>query len=87
MTVFVIPYLSDNYGYILLDKSSSQFCIIDGGDPSLFLKTMDYFSLSSSDLLFILTTHKHWDHAGGNQLLRLEFPDVPFYGSLGDMPD
>lgn len=35
----------------------------------------------------MLTTHKHWDHAGGNSELRKSFPDIPFYGSKIDRPD
>lgn len=28
----------------------------------------------------VLTTHHHWDHAGGNAKLLKNFPDLPVYG-------
>lgn len=49
--------------------------------------TIDNYDLETSDLAFVLTTHKHWDHAGGNSVLREWFPQVPFYGSWEDNAD
>lgn len=80
----IIPYLTTNYGFIVIDNTSQKFCIIDGGDPAQIIKAIEHFELDESNLEFVLTTHKHWDHAGGNSGLKERFPEVPFYGSMAD---
>jgi len=42
--------------------------------------------LQDSKCHFVLTTHKHWDHAGGNHELKTSFPNALFYGSKVDSP-
>lgn len=32
----------------------------------------------------VLTTHKHWDHAGGNNAFHTQCPNVPIYGGAID---
>ncbi|KAK3739437.1 hypothetical protein RRG08_062164 [Elysia crispata] len=36
----------------------------------------------------VLTTHKHWDHSGGNRQMRSTFPGLKVYGgTLDHVPD
>lgn len=35
---------------------------------------------SGSELRAILTTHKHWDHVGGNEALVQKYPGIQVYG-------
>ncbi|CAL1545094.1 unnamed protein product, partial [Lymnaea stagnalis] len=42
----------------------------------------------SEEPLAILTTHKHWDHSGGNRTMRKTFPKLRVYGgALDHVPD
>lgn len=86
MRVYIIPYLSDNYSYILEDKDSGLFCIIDGASHEAVLATVDHYGLDRSKMMFILTTHKHWDHAGGNDELAKAFEQPKVLGSAIDNP-
>ena len=36
------------------------------------------------NLKFILNTHHHWDHVGGNKELKSDFPDLKIYGHSYD---
>lgn len=86
MRVYIIPYLTDNYGYILEDRDTGLFCIIDGANSEAVQNTIDHFNLDRAKLSFILTTHKHWDHAGGNDQLTIDFNNPLIYGSQIDNP-
>ncbi len=62
----VLPILEDNYTFLLHDDGKDITAIIDPGDSEPVLaacKTHGY------ELDFILITHHHWDHTGGNQEL------------------
>jgi len=68
LSVHVLPIFSDNYCYFLVNNKTNQFALVDPADPKTVeqhINTNDY--LSSKKLSCILTTHKHWDHAGGNK--------------------
>jgi hypothetical protein len=45
MIVYQIPYLADNYAYILQDEHSGKFCIIDGADSQAVQNAIDVFDL------------------------------------------
>ena len=81
----IVPFLEDNYGYILIDETSDCVAFVDAADPEKFDEYMDYFNLTKVDV--ILTTHKHWDHAAGNYILARKFPEAKIYGSADDSPD
>lgn len=38
------------------------------------------------DLVAVLCTHKHWDHAGGNKTIKHLFPKIRIFGSIEDKP-
>nr|VZI39177.1 unnamed protein product [Spirometra erinaceieuropaei] len=63
MRVVTIPALQDNYMYLVIDDSSKQCAAVDPVAPSTVLKAVAEQGLQ---LTSILTTHHHWDHAGGN---------------------
>ena len=80
MRVELIPLLDDNYGYFLIDESSSNVLVIDPAEAdkvmTAFAALQSKYSSQSKDteqlkLNFhtILTTHRHWDHAGGNNAM------------------
>ena len=79
MRVVIIPLNDDNYGYLLIDESTNEAAIIDvSGQPDEVLRIVEKEGVL---LTKILTTHKHWDHAGGNLKMKLKFPGIEILGS------
>ena len=65
--IIQIPLLSDNYSYIIRDKKTNiTGCI----DPSVAKDIVNLLQNKGIDLNFILNTHHHQDHVGGNQELK-----------------
>ena len=58
-----IPCLSDNYGYLARDLASGLVACIDTPDPEPILAALQQMG---GALAYILNTHWHPDHAGGN---------------------
>nr|CDS34423.1 hydroxyacylglutathione hydrolase [Hymenolepis microstoma] len=78
MRVLTIPALSDNYMYLLVDEKTNQCAAVDPVEPKKLLSKVE-----KNDLILacVLTTHHHWDHAGGNnELLNLISTPVRVYG-------
>jgi len=65
--VTVIPVLSDNYTYLLVE--GSEAAVVDPGEA---LPVLQILKESGLDLTTIFTTHYHGDHAGGNEELKRE---------------
>ena len=73
MQVEIIPCLQDNYSYLIIDDKTNSACVIDPGeaDPIInFLKNRNI------NLKYILNTHHHYDHIGGNKDLKKKFGSV-----------
>ena len=65
--IIQIPLLSDNYSYIIVDTDTNiTGCI----DPSVAKDIVNVLQNRGMDLNFILNTHHHQDHVGGNQELK-----------------
>jgi hydroxyacylglutathione hydrolase len=74
-----IPYGSDNYGYLIIDRKSKQACIIDAGDGETMIKTIKEQD-PPIHLTHILSTHKHADHCSGNLMVKSTFPQIEIVG-------
>jgi|TARA_B110000977_G_C10846337_1_gene404064 hydroxyacylglutathione hydrolase len=70
MRIQIIPCLQDNYSYLLIDEESSIACVID---PSEADPVINYLEHNKIKLKFILNTHHHYDHVGGNQKLKEKY--------------
>lgn len=70
LAVKILPALADNYMYLITDKATNEAAIVDPVDPETVLKTV---SEDGVTLTKVLTTHHHWDHAGGNEKLVKQF--------------
>jgi len=73
MRVEVIPCLQDNYSYLIIDKSNNSACVID---PSEAKPIMNFVEKENIKLKYILNTHHHFDHVGGNKNLKKKYNSV-----------
>lgn len=68
--------------YIVSDEKSGKCAAVDpGGDGG---RLAAYIAENGLTLAAVLLTHGHYDHTGGVQSLRENFPDVPVYMSDKD---
>ena len=63
MQITPIPCLTDNYAYIINDNNSKTVGVVD---PSEALPIITFLKKKSLKLNYILNTHHHFDHIGGN---------------------
>ena len=71
MIVKIIKCLKDNYSYLIIDEKLNTACVVD---PSESRPIINYLKDNQINLKFILNTHHHYDHVGGNkEYLRLIF--------------
>lgn len=56
----------DNYMYVIIDEASKKCAVVDPVEADTILNAVKQEGL---ELTTILTTHHHWDHAGGNKKL------------------
>jgi len=67
LTVHQFPCLSDNYGFLVRDDATGKTATIDTPDADAILAQLDKLGWT---LDFILNTHWHPDHAGGNAAIK-----------------
>ena len=70
LSIEIIPCLNDNYSYLLYDKESNIVAIID---PSDFEPCDKIIKKKYNKLDYILNTHHHFDHVGGNEKLKEKY--------------
>tara|TARA_B110000008_G_scaffold57616_1_gene57095 strand:+ start:290 stop:1051 length:762 start_codon:yes stop_codon:yes gene_type:complete len=70
MKIEIIPCLNDNYSYLIHDEISNTVAIVD---PSAFIPCDTIISKNYKKLDFILNTHHHYDHVGGNEELKKKY--------------
>lgn len=88
MRIVIVPLNSDNYGYLIFDDITNEVSVVDVSDqPFKILEAIDLEKVKYQRdycLRNILTTHKHTDHAGGNERMKELFPNINIYGSRID---
>ena len=70
MKIQIIPCLKDNYSYLIIDEKNNIACVIDPGEAEPII---EYLENTHIELKFILNTHHHYDHIGGNQKLKEKY--------------
>ena len=70
MRIQIIPCLSDNYSYLIIDEENNIACVVDPSESEPIIK---YIENTKIKLKFILNTHHHYDHVGGNQELKKKY--------------
>jgi len=77
LSVTVIDALSDNYMYLIEDRQSKTAAVVDPADPDAALAAA---SAAGVTIAFVLTTHHHFDHAGGNAAMAMNVPGIQVVG-------
>ena len=70
MKIQIIPCLQDNYSYLIIDEENNIACVVD---PSEADPIIEYLENTQIKLKFILNTHHHYDHVGGNLKLKEKY--------------
>ena len=70
MKIQIIPCLQDNYSYLIIDEKKNIASVVD---PSEADPVIEYLENNKIQLKFILNTHHHYDHVGGNKRLKEKY--------------
>jgi len=81
LRILVVPVLSDNYAYLVIDREKGVAAAVDPAEPA---KLMTAAAAEKVRITTVLTTHNHWDHAGGNEALAQQIKGLVVYGGKGD---
>tara|TARA_B100000749_G_scaffold236700_1_gene194979 strand:+ start:214 stop:975 length:762 start_codon:yes stop_codon:yes gene_type:complete len=80
MQVTAIPCLTDNYAYVISDNNSKIVGVVD---PSEASPVVSFLKKQNLKLNYILNTHHHFDHIGGNLELKKIY-NAKIVGFVGD---
>jgi len=67
--------------YLVIDLASNLAGVVDPVDPAAICAAA---AAVGATIDCVLTTHSHWDHAGGNVELLAARPSIRCYGGRGD---
>ncbi|TYJ44865.1 hypothetical protein E1A91_A02G014600v1 [Gossypium mustelinum] len=70
LQIELVPCLRDNYAYLLHDVDTGTVGVVD---PSIAMPIIDALSRKNRNLNYILNTHHHHDHTGGNAELKARY--------------
>ena len=70
MKIEIIKCLKDNYAYLIIDETKQNACVVD---PSEAKPIINYIEKNKINLKYILNTHHHYDHVGGNVELKKKY--------------
>jgi len=80
MKIQIIKCLKDNYSYLIIDEINKNACVID---PSEAKPIINFIEKNNIKLKYILNTHHHYDHVGGNIELKEKY-NSKIIGFKGD---
>ena len=85
MNVEIIKCLQDNYSYLIIDKKNTSACVIDPSESEPIINCLEKKNIK---LNFILNTHHHHDHVGGNEVLKKKYNAkvIGFVNDKGRIP-
>ncbi len=70
MKIEIIKCLQDNYSYLIIDEKDQKACVVDPGEAKPII---NYIENNKIKLKYILNTHHHYDHVGGNIELKEKY--------------
>jgi len=80
MEITPISCLTDNYAYIINDNNSKTIGVVD---PSEAQPIISFLRKKKLKLNYVLNTHHHHDHIGGNLELKKTY-NAKIVGFVGD---
>ena len=80
MKIEIIKCLQDNFTYLIIDKQTQIACVVDPSEAAPIIK---FLQNKKINLKYILNTHHHHDHVGGNIELKKKY-DCNVIGFKGD---
>uniref|UniRef100_A0A8C4R0Y2 PNKD metallo-beta-lactamase domain containing n=1 Tax=Eptatretus burgeri TaxID=7764 RepID=A0A8C4R0Y2_EPTBU len=83
LKIFPIPMLVDNYSYLVVATETGSGVVIDPSDPQAVQACIEREGVYLDG---ILTTHKHWDHSGGNITLKSLYKCRVYGTSMDNIP-
>ena len=86
MKIQIIKCLQDNYSYLIIDETNLNACVVD---PSEAKPIIDFVESNNINLKYILNTHHHFDHVGGNIELKKKYNSnvIGFKGDKDRIPE
>ena len=86
MQIQIIKCLQDNYSYLIIDETNLNACVVD---PSESKPIIDFVENNNINLKYILNTHHHFDHVGGNKELKKRYNSnvIGFIGDKDRIPE
>lgn len=81
LQIELVPCLQDNYAYLLHDVDTGTVGVVD---PSEAAPVINALERRNQNLTYILNTHHHYDHTGGNMELKERY-GAKVIGSGKDM--
>ena len=86
MKIEIIKCLQDNYSYLIIDEPNLNACVVD---PSEAKPIIDFVESNNIKLKYILNTHHHFDHVGGNIELKKKYNTniIGFKGDRNRIPE
>ena len=73
MRIEIISCLQDNYSYLIIDETNNDACVVD---PSEAKPIINFLENKDIKLKYILNTHHHFDHIGGNKELKKKYKSI-----------
>ena len=67
MKIEIIKCLEDNFSYLLIDEVTKSTIVVDPSESKPIINKIESLNLK---LNFIMNTHHHYDHVGGNKELK-----------------
>ena len=80
-TVHILPVLQNNFCYIVQCEKTRHAAVVDCSEVEPVVSFLSHNRITDFS---ILTTHKHWDHSGGNVKMAERFKGLQIFGSAKD---
>ena len=86
MKIEIIKCLQDNFSYLIVDEKTQIACVVD---PSEAKPIINFLNNKKINLKYILNTHHHYDHVGGNSELKKKYNSsvIGFKGDGDRIPE
>lgn len=81
MSVIIVPQLSDNFAYLVVDQAARRCVAVDCAEAD---KVLGAAAERGLKLAAALSTHWHGDHVGGNQALAQAVSGIEIYGGRAE---